>query len=27
VVRADQPGPPRLAQQLVETPLYFELTV
>jgi hypothetical protein len=27
VVRADQPAPPSLAQQLVETKLYFELTV
>jgi hypothetical protein len=27
VVRADQPGPPGLAQQLVEDKLYFELTV
>ncbi len=27
VVRADQPGPPGLAQQLVEDRLYFELTV
>ena len=27
VIRADQPAPPGLAQQLVEDKLYFELTV
>jgi len=27
VVRADQPAPPGLVQQLVEDKLYFELTV